>query len=58
MSRAVSKREGVVVWNLQVPKALDDEVKDAIEKGYHMTKAELIRAAVRLYLDILKQHRQ
>jgi Arc/MetJ-type ribon-helix-helix transcriptional regulator len=54
LGKEVSKKD-VVVWNLQVPKSLDDEVEEAVSKGYHMTKAELIRTAVRLYLEQLKR---
>ena len=43
-----------VVWSIQVPKALDDEVEEVVKKGIHMTKAELIRVAVKLYLQKLR----
>jgi Arc/MetJ-type ribon-helix-helix transcriptional regulator len=49
------KNKDVVFWNIPVPKALDDEVEEAVQKDRHMTKAELIRAAVRTYLDMLKK---
>jgi Arc/MetJ-type ribon-helix-helix transcriptional regulator len=49
------KNKDVTYWNIPVPKALDDEVEEAVQKDRHMTKAELIRAAVRAYLDMLKK---
>jgi Arc/MetJ-type ribon-helix-helix transcriptional regulator len=52
-----SKRE-IAVWNIQVPKMLDKEVEEAVKADRHMTKAELIRAAVRYYLDMIKKEAQ
>jgi Arc/MetJ-type ribon-helix-helix transcriptional regulator len=49
------KNKDVAFWNIPVPKTLDDEVEEAVQKDRHMTKAELIRTAVRAYLDMLKR---
>jgi Arc/MetJ-type ribon-helix-helix transcriptional regulator len=51
----VKAKKEVAVWNLQVPKMLDEEVEEAVKADRHMTKAELIRAAVRYYLDAIKK---
>ncbi|MEM3700998.1 MAG: ribbon-helix-helix domain-containing protein [Candidatus Bathyarchaeia archaeon] len=40
------KRE-TATWNIQVPKALDKAVDEAITKNWHYTKTEFIREAVR-----------
>jgi hypothetical protein len=44
--RKEDKREDVVVWNIQVPKTLDDMVEEVTRKEF-MTKAEFIRQSVR-----------
>jgi Arc/MetJ-type ribon-helix-helix transcriptional regulator len=46
-----------VVWNLQVPKPLDDAVEKLVLLDMHLTKAELIREAVRHYLNELQKQK-
>ena len=43
----MSNRREISVWNLQVPKLLDEAIEKAIEMDFHMTKSEYIRDAVR-----------
>jgi len=44
-------------WNIPVPEDLDDAVEHAIEKGWYISKADLIRDAVRKTIAELKvQH--
>lgn len=40
-------KEKTAVWNIQVPKPLDEAVDKLITQNFHMTKAEFIREAVR-----------
>lgn len=47
-----SKKSERVVWHLEVPKHLDKQLENYIEKGDFKTKSEFIRAAVR---DRLKE---
>jgi Arc/MetJ-type ribon-helix-helix transcriptional regulator len=39
------------VWNLQVPKTLDEALEKAISMDMHRTKTEYIRDAVRRMLE-------
>jgi len=41
------ERKENAVWNLQVPKPLDEALDKAIALDFHLTKSEFIRAAVR-----------
>jgi len=41
------KEKEIAVWNLQVPKPLDEAIDKFIASDFHMTKAEYIREAVR-----------
>lgn len=41
------EKRDIAVWNLQVPKPLDDALGKAVVSDFHMTKAEFIRDAVR-----------
>lgn len=43
----MAKKQEIAVWNLQVPKPLDDALDKAIMANWHRTKAEFIRDAVR-----------
>lgn len=43
----MAKKQEVAVWNLQVPKPLDDALDRVIVANWHRTKAEFIRDAVR-----------
>jgi metal-responsive CopG/Arc/MetJ family transcriptional regulator len=47
-------KEKTAVWNIQVPKPLDEAVDKLITRNFHMTKAEFIREAVR---EKLLKHR-
>jgi metal-responsive CopG/Arc/MetJ family transcriptional regulator len=40
-------KEKTAIWNIQVPKQLDEAVNKLITQNFHMTKAEFIREAVR-----------
>jgi len=51
------EKEKNVVWNLQVPKPLDDAVEKVVLLDMHLTKAELIREAVRHYLNELQKQK-
>ena len=42
-----------VVWNIPVPKALDDALEEAVEKDTHSTKSDFVRDAVRHKLEEL-----
>ena len=41
------RKQKVAVWNLQVPKPLDEALDKVIISNWHRTKAEFIRDAVR-----------
>ena len=45
------EKDKVAVWNLQVPKSLDEAVELAVKRDWHKTKAEFIREAVRRELE-------
>ena len=51
------EKEKNVVWNLQVPKPLNDAVEKIVLLDMHLTKAELIREAVRHYLNELQKQK-
>ena len=40
-----------VVWNMQVPKEMDEAVKKVIDVDFHVTRAEFVRDAVRKKLE-------
>lgn len=40
-------KEKIAVWNIQVPKPLDEALDKLVASNFHMTKAEFIREAVR-----------
>jgi len=45
------EKDKIAIWNLQVPKSLDEAVELAVKSGWHKTKAEFIREAVRRELE-------
>ena len=45
------KEREIAVWNLHVPKPLDEALDKFIASNFHMTKAEYIREAVRDKLE-------
>jgi len=45
------EKDKVAVWNLHVPKSLDEAVELAVKCGWYSTKAEFIREAVRGELE-------
>ena len=45
------EKDKIAVWNLQVPKSLDEAVELAVKRDWHQTKAEFIREAVRKELE-------
>jgi len=47
------KNVETVNWTIPVPKRLDQAVEDAVRKGWHKTKSELVREAVRQHLEKL-----
>lgn len=53
MAKLSDKTSRIVVWNLEVPKPLDDAVEEALKRDWHRTKAEFIREAVRHVLNEL-----
>jgi len=53
MRKSREEKVDIVVWNLQVPKSLDDAVEEIVKKDFHMTKAEFIRDSVREKLKSL-----
>ena len=42
-------------WNIPVPRELDDRVEEWVRRDAHVSKAELIRDAVRRYLEMLER---
>lgn len=47
----MGKNEKIAIWNLQVPRPLDEAVEKAILSNFHLTKSEFIRDAVRKRLE-------
>jgi len=46
------ERKEIRYWNIPVPAELDDKVEEHIKKNLHVSKAELIRDAVRRLLEL------
>ena len=41
------KRKDLAIWNIPVPKALDEAVEKAVREDCYISKSDLIREAVR-----------
>ena len=46
----LGKRKDLTYWNIPVPRALDQAVEEAVKRGMHVSKSDLVRDAVRRLL--------